>query len=131
MPQPRLSAADLVTFFLAGMAGIIAGNLTWLALFSGSDAVFNALQNPMMPGLLAAYTLAGDGSGYLTVQGFTPYLAVFLNAVVYALAIMIPRLLWCHIASQLRASRTEDPHDHRRSSAPGLRHRDLQYPPHA
>ncbi|MES2392058.1 MAG: hypothetical protein V4555_10485 [Acidobacteriota bacterium] len=98
MPQTKLTVADYTTFFLAGLAGIIAANLTYLALYSGSDAIFNTLHGALMPGLLGAYLYNSNGDGTITLTGLTPCIAVFLNAVTYAFAIMIPRLLWSHVA---------------------------------
>jgi hypothetical protein len=95
--RSQLTPADLTTFFLAGIAAILAANATWLALFSGSDAVFNTLHPMLMPGLLGAYLFHSNGDGTITLQGLTPVVAVFLNASTYAFAIMVPRLLWCHL----------------------------------
>lgn len=94
--QPRLAAGDLATFFLAGMAGIAAGNLTYLALMNPENFL-EPLRVALSPGLYAVWLLAGDANGYVTPDGWVPVVAVFLNAVVYAAGVMIPRLLWCHV----------------------------------
>ena len=98
MPQPRLTAADITTFFLAGILGIVAGNLTYLALFANNELVLQTLMLPLKPGLAAAFCLFGDAEGYIPITGFAPVLAVFVNAVAYAALALVPRLLWCHIA---------------------------------
>jgi hypothetical protein len=95
----HLSHADFATFFLAGMAGIAAGNLTYLALMD-PDHFLEPLRLTLLPGLYAVWKLAGDSNGYVTPDGWIPLVAVFLNAVVYAAGVMVPRLLWCHITSR-------------------------------
>jgi len=94
--QTRLSQADLATFFLAGVIGIAVGNLTYLALMN-PDHFLEPLRAALSPGLYAVWMMAGDSNGYVTPEGWVPFAAVFLNAVVYAAAVMIPRLLWFHI----------------------------------
>lgn len=97
--QPRLSQADLATFFLAGVAGIVAGNLTYLSLMN-PDRFLEPLRGVLSPGLYAVWFLAGDANGYVTPDGWVPFVAVFLNALVYASGVMTPRLLWCHLTSR-------------------------------
>ncbi|WP_103933635.1 hypothetical protein [Bryocella elongata] len=97
--QNRLSQADLATFFLAGVVGIAAGNLTYLALMN-PDHFLEPLRSALSPGLYAVWLMAGDATGSVTPEGWVPGAAVFLNAVVYAAGVMVPRLLWCHVTSR-------------------------------
>lgn len=96
-PQQNLSYADAYTFFFAGLAGILGSNMTWLALLGNQSVFLEPLRAFISPGLLLTWVIAGDSNGYIQSTGFTPWIAIFNNAVIYALAIMIPRLLWCHL----------------------------------
>jgi hypothetical protein len=98
-PKAQLAAADLATFFLAGVAGVAAGNLTYLALMN-PDRFLEPLRVALSPGLYTVWLMAGDANGYVTPEGWILVVAVFLNALVYASALMVPRLLWCHVTSR-------------------------------
>jgi hypothetical protein len=96
-PHTRLSYIDLATFFLAGLAGIAAGNLTYLALMN-PEHFLEPLRAVLTPGLYAVWRMAGDSNGDVVPDGWVPMAAVFINAFVYAAAVMVPRLLWSHLS---------------------------------
>jgi hypothetical protein len=90
----RLANWDIASLYIAAAFAMIAANLTFLVASYDSDLLTAVLFRPMWPGLYSAFLLTGQGDPTPTQESIGPYLASSINAVLYAGAVLIIRLLF-------------------------------------
>jgi hypothetical protein len=90
----RLANADIASLFVAAAVAVAVAHLTWLVAGIDSEFLTKLLFRPMWPGLYAAYSLMGKSAPTPTQEAYAPFVAAWINALLYAAIVLAIRLLF-------------------------------------
>jgi len=90
----HFSHGDVASFFIAGSAAIFAGSLTLVTFWMDSKMLEPILLVPLFPGLLVAVLITGAHGGTVQQETWAPWIGAFVNAVIYAVAVLLIRFIW-------------------------------------
>jgi hypothetical protein len=98
--KPRISLGDFASLWIAASFAIFIGSVTYVVLALNNDAVTQFASRPLYPGFYIAYLLVRGHTDRADPRvTLAVFAAVSINAIVYAVGVLIIRLLWRYISN--------------------------------